>query len=121
MRFRCAAAGRAAFVAAMVGLVFVALRGASSPVRAAGTREIPQHLRDRAHENGRVRVILELQLPSPHVPEGTLKSAPDVSTQRQLIAAQGARVFSRLPTAAYRILHQYRTVPYVALELTPAA
>src|SRR5262249_15265473 len=121
MRLKCARAGRAALLAIVFGIGIVAPAGVSNPLRAAGPREVSQSLRDRARQNGRVRIILELQLPSPHLPEATLRSAAEISTQRQLIAAQRARVFSKLPVAAYRLTHEYRTVPYVALEVAPAA
>jgi subtilisin len=64
------------------------------------------------------RVIVELRLPSTHIPEGDLPDATTVMTQRQAIAARVARVLSRLPARA-RVPRPFQTVPFIALELTP--
>ena len=66
-----------------------------------------------------VRVIVELRLPSRHVPEGELQDAATVIGQRQAIAARTAQVLSRLTARARRAPRQFQTVPFVALEVTP--
>ena len=66
-----------------------------------------------------VRVIVELRLPSRHVPEGDLPDAATVISQRQAIAARTAQVLSRLAARARRAPRQFQTVPFVALEVTP--
>ena len=66
-----------------------------------------------------VRVIVELRLPSRHVPEGNLPDATTVISQRQAIAARAAQVLSRLPARARRAPRRFQTVPFVALEVTP--
>jgi subtilisin len=67
---------------------------------------------------GRVRVLVELKLPSGrHVPEGRAASPAAVGAQRQAIAGAGARVLARLQPGGPRILHRYETVPYLALEV----
>jgi subtilisin family serine protease len=120
MTLRCASAVRAASVGIAIALVVAARNGASIPVAAAGPRDVPQNVREQARRDGHARVIVEVQLPAAHVPEGSLGSAA-LSNQRQQIAAQSARVASRLPAAAYRLVHQYRSVPYLALDVSPAA
>jgi subtilisin family serine protease len=65
------------------------------------------------------RVIVELRLPSGHVPEGNLGDAATVISQREAIAARIAQVLSRLPARPGRAQRQFRTVPFVVLELTP--
>jgi hypothetical protein len=65
------------------------------------------------------RVIVELRLPSGHVPEGNLSDAATVISQREAIAARIAQVLSRLPARPGRVPRQFRTVPFLALELTP--
>ncbi len=66
-----------------------------------------------------VRVIVELRLPSRHVPEGDLPDAARVTSQRQAIAARAALVLSKLPARARRAPQQFQTVPFVVLEVTP--
>ena len=66
-----------------------------------------------------VRVIVELRLPSRHVPEGDLPDAATVTSQRQAIAARAALVLSKLPARARRAPQQFQTVPFVVLEVTP--
>ena len=65
------------------------------------------------------RVIVELRLPSTHVPEGELADATTILSQRQSIAARIAQVLSRLPARARRAPRRFRTVTFVALEVTP--
>jgi hypothetical protein len=66
-----------------------------------------------------VRVIVELRLPSTHVPEGDLPDAATVISQRQAIAERAAQVLSRLAARARLAPRQFQTVPFVALEVTP--
>jgi len=65
------------------------------------------------------RVIVELRLPSRHVPEGELPDATTILNQRQSIAARAAQVLSRLPARARPALRRFQTVPFVALDVTP--
>jgi subtilisin family serine protease len=64
------------------------------------------------------RVIVELRLPSSHVPEGNLPDATTVVNQRQVIAARIAQVLSRLPARARSAPRAFQTIPFVVLELT---
>jgi hypothetical protein len=64
-----------------------------------------------------VRVIVELRLPSAHVPEGNLADTSTVLNQRQAIADRAAQVLSRLPARARPAPRQFQTVPFVVLEL----
>jgi subtilisin len=65
------------------------------------------------------RVIVELRLPSTHVPEGNLPDAATVTNQRQAIAARVLEVLSRLPARARPAPQAFQTVPFLVLELTP--
>ena len=110
----------ATLVAAVAGFVLLLSAGAPSP-RAAANLQISQELRARSQRAGRVRVIVELTLPSGHVPEASLSTTAAVFAQRQAIGARAARLLSRLPARSHRTIHQYQTVPYLAIEVTPAA
>jgi hypothetical protein len=68
-----------------------------------------------------VRVLVEVALPSRHVAEGDLRSAAAVALQRRRADDRRTQVLAGLPPASHRVLHRYRTVPYLALEVTPAA
>jgi subtilisin family serine protease len=78
---------------------------------------IPPEIRDRALREGRVRVLLELRLSGGrHVPEGELAPAA-VAAQRNDIVAARRQVLARLAGRTHRVLHQYDSVPLVALEV----
>src|SRR5512144_924167 len=77
-------------------------------------------MRDRAARDGSVPLILELRLPRAFRAEGGIPQAADVRTQREQIDGRASRVLAALPRSSYRIRHAYTTVPYVAVELTPA-
>lgn len=92
------------------------------PSQAAGAAQAVASLRQRAEREGRVRVIVELRLPSgAHVPEGRAASAAAIAAQRQAIVDVGARVLERLQPASHRVVRRYPTVPYLALEASAAA
>ena len=110
----------ATLVAAIAGFVLLLSAGAPAS-RAAANLQIPQELRARSQQAGRVRVLVELKLPSGHVPEASLPTTAAVFAQRQAIAARAARLLSRLPAGSHRTIRQYQTVPYLAIEVTPAA
>jgi len=120
MRLRSSAFVPALFAALTAAFVLGFSSGAPQPRAAAGGLTIPQKIRDRAASGGRVRVIVELKLPSPLVPERRLGNAQAISRQRQMIASRAALVLGRLPQASRRALRQFQTIPYVALEVTPA-
>jgi subtilisin family serine protease len=66
-----------------------------------------------------VRVIAEIRLPAGvHVPEGLLTPAGQ-SVQRRDIAGARLQILARLAGRSHRVLHQYSTVPLVALEVGP--
>jgi subtilisin len=82
---------------------------------------VPQAVRDRAARDGSVPVLVELRLPAAFRPEANLPDDAAVRVQRQQIATRAERVLSSLPRASFAVRHEYRTIPYLALSLTPAA
>jgi len=67
-------------------------------------------------------VIVELSLPGGrHVAEGHLRNTAAVLAQRRDIAATSTRVLASLQSSDRRVIRRYATVPYVALEVGPAA
>src|SRR5262245_60939699 len=90
---------------------------AQTPGQAGGERVVSNALRARAQRNGRVRVIVELKLPSGrHVPEGQLGTAQAIAAQRRDILEAAMRLDGRLGSIDRRMLRRYESVPYVALE-----
>jgi hypothetical protein len=80
---------------------------------------VSQQVRDQLQRNGKTRVLVELHLPAgAHVPEGDLSRA-GVTLQRQDIASAHSQILSRLRSGTHRVLHRYRTVPFIALEVAP--
>ena len=91
---------------------------AQTPGRAARTPNVEQRVRDRAGRGDRVRVIVELNLRSGrHVAEGQLLGGSAVAAQRQAISDSRGRVLSRLARLQHRVLHNYQSLPYVAMEV----
>ncbi|TMA70495.1 MAG: hypothetical protein E6J77_27280, partial [Deltaproteobacteria bacterium] len=115
---------RAPFARALLAVLFflsgVTLWITLPPADSASSVVTPD-VRDRALREGRVRVIAELRLPAgSHVPEGLLTAAAQ-TVQRRDIGAVGRQVLSRLVGRSHRVLHQYSTVPLVALDVGPDA
>src|SRR5262245_27359678 len=78
---------------------------------------VSTELRDRVIREGRARVIVKVRLPGgAHAPEGQLATAA-VSRQRAEIASAQGQIMSRLTKAPHRVVHRYRTVPLLALEI----
>jgi subtilisin family serine protease len=86
----------------------------------AEAQVIPQGLRDRTARDGVARVIVELKLPAPHVPEGRLAAAA-IASQRARSEERSAAVLARLPRGTHRVVRRFKTIPYIALEVSPAA
>lgn len=105
--------GILASVALFVLLVFQPRQGG------ADQGPVPPALTQRAWTEGTVRIIVELDT-SNHTPEGRLSSAAAI-VQRQDIATRQAYVRHGLRGIRHRIIHQYRTIPYLALEAGPDA
>jgi subtilisin family serine protease len=82
---------------------------------------VPSELRDRAGLEGRIRVIVELNIAGGHLPEGLLANAANRAAQRQRLREQQTRVLSRLSPAAHRVVRRFQTVPYIALVVDSSA
>ena len=90
--------------------------------RAADPGLVSQQVQDRVQHDGSARVIVELRLPSGRpVPEGRLASIAARTAQRQSIANVGTQLLARLQGSSHRVLHQYKSVPFVAMEIGPDA
>ena len=110
------AAAVAVSVIALV-TVFALFGSAQTPSGPPRTPNVEQHLRDRAARGQRVRVIVELNLRSGrHVAEGRLLGGAAVAAQRRAISESRSRILARLSQARHRVIHNYQTVPYVAME-----
>jgi subtilisin family serine protease len=117
VRFRLAAFTSLLAIAALAPSAL-----AQNPPSSSGAPHIPTGAHERAARDGRVRVIVELKLPSgPHRPEGLLPSVAAAAAQRQTIVAVGARVLARLQGTAHRLIHRFQSVPYLAIEVDATA
>jgi subtilisin family serine protease len=95
----------------LTGLVALGPR----PVAAAQER-VPSALRHRALQ-GQVRVIVEVdQSGVPQGPEGGMPGAAIAARRSRIGAAQG-QALGGLRGLPHRVVHQFRTVPYLALEI----
>jgi len=109
---------RAPVAAALVVVPYVC-----GPAPAAGNGPPPlidQEVR-RAIASGSARVIVELRITPGFRPEGELSDASAAAAQRNAIATAQAQVLSRLRGSHFRLIHQYDSLPLLALEIGPDA
>jgi subtilisin family serine protease len=83
-------------------------------------RAVPTRIHDRARDEGEVRVLVELALPSGRVAEGKLASETRAAYRRE-ITDTAARVLTRLTKHHHRVLRRYLTSPLIALSVGPSA
>jgi subtilisin family serine protease len=113
----------AAFTAFLLSLMSAvpSFAGQDLPPQAASRAQDVRALRQRAERIGRVRVLVELRLATgAHVPEGGAATADAIFAQRLAIARASGRVLARLRGSAHRVVHQYQTIPYLALDVDAA-
>ena len=114
MTFARVAALGAVLVATVVSVTAVPTAQPTTRQSVTSLR-LAQGLRERVARAGRVRVIVELNLPAGrHVPESMFSDRDAVMAQRREVARSAERVLARLRSAAHR---RFQTVPYLALEV----
>jgi subtilisin family serine protease len=74
-------------------------------------------LKAQVASTGRARVIVEVRLPTPFVPEENLPGRAYVVMQRASLQQAQSRVLSRLQGLGHTFLHSFETVPYLVLEV----
>ena len=105
---------RAAAVAVLlVGQCATAAPGTSPPLISTTVVAAVAH--------GRARVLVELRLSGGARAEGELHDRDAISAQRSGIAALQQAVIARLQGTDAVVLHQYASVPFLALEIGPSA
>jgi hypothetical protein len=120
MSFKSTVALPGTLVAAVAALLVVWSGASARPHAAAQLSQAPGDLHELARRQGTARVIVELRLSSPHTAEGALGTVAAVLAQREQIAAARARILSRLPAGEHRVVRQYQTAPYLALDVSSA-
>ena len=99
----------------------VALATAPPATAAPSQVTVAQPVRAQIQQQGWTRVVVEVRTPTaPLAPESALAPVA-VATQRATILAAQNAVLGRLVGTDHRLVHQYTTVPYVALEIGPDA
>ena len=102
--------------------IFALFGSAQTPPGQSRTPNVQQQVRDRASRGDRVRVIVELNLQSGgHIAEGRLLGGAAVAAQRRAISESRTRILARLSQANHRVVHNYQSLPYLAVELDAAA
>ena len=69
----------------------------------------------------RERVLVQLRIADPYTPEAGLANSTAIAAQRRSIDTAAGRLLARLAAADHRVARRYQTVPFVALEVAPAA
>jgi len=95
--------------------------GQSTGPLPAGARPgaVPDVLFRKAAEQGSVRVIAGLA--AAFTPEGELRSPASTAAQRAAIAGAQHRVLAGLAGSAHRVTRSFESIPFLALEVSPAA
>ena len=109
-------------IVGQIGRLFSCARVALILVTAAGSAtagEIPAALYDKARAQASVRVIVQLRVAT--IPEGHLESTNAVASQRQGIAARRSKLMTDLAATRHRMIREFETIPFVALEVGPDA
>ncbi len=75
----------------------------------------------KAQQDGNVRVLVELALPMAFGAEGDQLSSMAIAAQRAAIADQQARLLANLSSNAITPYAQFRTIPFLAVEVDAAA
>ena len=97
------------------GVILVALGQLSgAQVSYAASGAVPARVLWAAQANGTARVLVQLAVATK--PEATLAVVDGVARQRADIAAAQSAVRAELAATQHRILREYSTVPFVALE-----
>lgn len=106
-----------------IAATIVVLQSVCGPAPAAGNGPPPlidQEVRS-AIASGSARVIVELRITPGFRPEGELSDASAAAAQRNAIATAQAQILSRLRGSHFRLIHQYDSLPLLALEIGPDA
>jgi len=102
----------------LLALALVSERAVAPAPAGADDFLVSPEVKAQIANQGRARVIVELQPgPGAHVPEGQLPTAAHVAAQRANIAFAQSQVLSRLQGRGHALVHQFQTVPYLALEV----
>lgn len=89
-----------------------AMPAPSDPVNSV----VAEDVKARVAAEGRARVLVEVRLPTPFVPEGALAAAALLAQRANLTLGQ-SQVLARLQGRGYALLHRFSSVPYMALEV----
>ncbi|MFW2403360.1 MAG: S8 family peptidase [Gammaproteobacteria bacterium] len=77
-------------------------------------------VRQHIQEDGKARVIVELRMNKAHRAEGRMNRSK-VRDQRREIANGQGRLIGKLRSRGARVVHRFKTVPFLALEVDAAA
>ncbi len=104
--------GRIAFCGAVVALTLCLL------TRLGAAAEVAPVLRARASSEGSVRVIVRLAVPE--AASAARGTPADDDARRRAISAAAGRLGRDLGSTGWAIRRRFRTLPFVALEVSPA-
>jgi len=80
---------------------------------------VPDALRQKAYDEGAVRVIVQLRVSA--LPEGEIRGVDAVASQRRAIASAQSAVLTELAGTIYRVIRIFETIPFLALDVSPGA
>jgi subtilisin len=109
------AAAATPLFAYLVGLLLLLAPGSPGAAQESG-RTVPSDLLRKAWDEGKVRVIVEVG-GAGAVPEGQLLSHAAVTRQRGRIGSDQLALRSALRGLRHRVLREFKTIPYVGLEV----
>jgi len=111
--------GTSGFIRILILAMLVLLADFAMAQRNGDAAPVSRAVREKLLETGTARVIVKLRMPTAHRAEGRLDRAKK-RTQRRNIADRQERLINRLSGKGMRVVHRFRTVPFVALEVDAA-
>ncbi len=87
---------------------------------AADAPSVSPAVRQQLSETGNARVIVKLRMQQAHRAEGRMARWKARAQRRDIAAGQG-RLIGKLRSRGVRVVHRFKTVPYLALEVDAAA
>jgi subtilisin family serine protease len=99
--------------------LFILLADSGFAQNGATSPRVSQTVREQLAERDTARVIVKLRTPTLHRAEGRLDRGARRAQRRSIASRQGALI-DRVRGRGLRVVHRFRSVPYVALEVDAA-
>ena len=121
--FAASMAGKAAFVclASLILTFLMAIAPGNMALGATTPADVLSNLRASAQRDGHVRVVVGMQMDPVAGPPAAARSPLGASARRLAVGQARSRLLARLNPATIRKIRSLNYLPYVTMEVSPAA